>query len=192
MQAAIESQFTDMVQGADQRKVGVVTFNGEVQIIGDGTQDPEIIAGDKLMNFEYLEENGKKQGKDAMQNLIKETKPFLSEKLMKIEETGPTALGPAALTAIAMASQGAPGSTVVLCTDGLANVGLGAWDEVDTPEEAAKVEEFYERLGVLAKTKGVTINVISIAGDECNLDSLEKMAEATGGEVERVKPTTLT
>jgi len=101
-------------------------------------------------------------------------------------------LGPAALTAIAMASQGAPGSTVVLCTDGLANVGLGAWDEVDTPEEAAKVEEFYERLGVLAKTKGVTINVISIAGDECNLDSLEKMAEATGGEVERVKPTTLT
>jgi len=192
VQAAIESQFTDMVQGADQRKVGVVTFNGEVQIIGDGTQDPEIIAGDKLMNFEYLEENGKKQGKDAMQNLIKETKPFLSEKLMKIEETGPTALGPAALTAIAMASQGAPGSTVVLCTDGLANVGLGAWDEVDTPEEAAKVEEFYERLGVLAKTKGVTINVISIAGDECNLDSLEKMAEATGGEVERVKPTTLT
>jgi hypothetical protein len=82
VQAAIESQFTDMVQGADQRKVGVVTFNGEVQIIGDGTQDPEIIAGDKLMNFEYLEENGKKQGKDAMQNLIKETKPFLSEKIM--------------------------------------------------------------------------------------------------------------
>jgi len=34
------------------------------------------------MNFEYLEENGKKQGKDAMQNLIKETKPFLSEKIM--------------------------------------------------------------------------------------------------------------
>jgi len=29
---------------------------------------------------------------------------------MGIEETGPTALGPAVLTAIAMASEGAPGS----------------------------------------------------------------------------------
>lgn len=44
---------------------------------------------------------------------------------MGIEETGPTALGPALLTSVAMASEGGQGSTVVLCTDGLANVGLG-------------------------------------------------------------------
>lgn len=91
-----------------------------------------------------------------------------------------------------MAAEGAPGSTVVLCTDGFANVGLGAWDEVKTPVEAAKVEEFYERIGQFAQSKGVTINVITLAGDECNLDSLEKVAEITGGEVERVAPTTLT
>lgn len=66
---------------------------------------------------------------------------------MSIEETGPTALGPAALTSIAMAAEGAPGSTVVLCTDGLANIGLGAFDEAKTPEEVAKVDEFYERIG---------------------------------------------
>ena len=56
----------------------------------------------------------------------------------------------------------------------------------------AKVDEFYEMVGQFAKTKGLTINVVSIIGDECNLDSLSKLAELTGGNVERVDPVTLT
>jgi hypothetical protein len=38
----------------------------------------------------------------------------------------------------------------------------------------------------------VTVNIVSIIGDECNLDSLSKLAEQTGGNVERVDPVTLT
>lgn len=38
----------------------------------------------------------------------------------------------------------------------------------------------------------MTINIVSIEGDECNLDSLAKLAELTGGSVERVSPTSLT
>jgi hypothetical protein len=53
---------------------------------------------------------------------------------MALEETGPTALGPAVLTSIALAAEGAPGSTVIVCTDGLANVGIGSFDEVFTEE----------------------------------------------------------
>jgi len=37
VQAAIESQIDDMAKGAANRKVGVVTFNNELQIIGDGS-----------------------------------------------------------------------------------------------------------------------------------------------------------
>lgn len=111
---------------------------------------------------------------------------------MDIEETGPTALGPAVATSIAMAANGAPGSQVVICTDGLSNVGLGAFDEAKTPDEIAKVEELYERLGEFAKSKGLTINIVSIIGDECNLDSLCQLAELTGGNVERVDPVQLT
>ena len=40
--------------------------------------------------------------------------------------------------------------------------------------------------------KGVTINIVSIEGDQCNIDSLSKLAELTGGNVDRVNPTTLT
>jgi hypothetical protein len=56
----------------------------------------------------------------------------------------------------------------------------------------AKVDEFYEKIGQYAKEKGLTINIVSIIGDECNLDSLSKLAEMTGGNVERVDPISLT
>ena len=111
---------------------------------------------------------------------------------MAIEETGPTAMGPAVLTSIAMAIQGNPGSTVVICTDGLANVGLGAFDEAKTESEKEKVNEFYERIAQIAHQGGVTVNIVSIEGAECNIESLSKLAEITGGQVERVNPLNLT
>lgn len=111
---------------------------------------------------------------------------------MALEETGPTALGPGLASAIAIAAQGAPGSSVVLCTDGLANVGLGAFDEVKTQEQVRETETFYEKLGEYAKQKGVTVSIVSIAGEECNIDTLSKIAEMTGGQVERVDPIQLT
>jgi Mg-chelatase subunit ChlD len=80
-----------------------------------------------------------------------------------------------------MACQGNPGSTVVVCTDGLANVGLGAFDEAKSEIEMAKVEEFYERVGQLAQQHGVTVNIVSIEGAECNIESLSKLAAITGG-----------
>ena len=127
-----------------------------------------------------------------MGHRITETKQNLCDKLMKLEETGPTALGPAVLTSVAMAAEGAAGSQVLICTDGLANIGLGAFDEATTEEEIARVDEFYERVGEYAKNKGITINVISLIGDECNLDALSKLAEMTGGDVDRINPVELT
>ena len=59
VKAAIDSQIGNMANGACDRKVGVVTFNNEIQIIGDGSLDPVTITGDHLNNFEYLENNGK-------------------------------------------------------------------------------------------------------------------------------------
>jgi hypothetical protein len=47
-------------------------------------------------------------------------------------------------------------------------------------------------LGQLAKTKGITVNIISIEGEECNIDTLSKISEMTGGQVQRVNPIQLT
>lgn len=107
---------------------------------------------------------------------------------MSLEEGGSTALGPAVLTAIAMAGEGAPGSQVIVCTDGLANKGLANFDDVQTEEDNQKVDEIYRQMGEYAKTKGLAVSIVSIEGEECNIDTLSKMAELTGGDVQRVKP----
>ena len=91
-----------------------------------------------------------------------------------------------------MAGQGSPGSSVVLCTDGLANVGLGAFDEAKTKDQANQVNQFYEKLGEYAKSKGITVSIISIEGEERNISTLSTLAELTGGSVERVDPIQLT
>ena len=78
------------------------------------------------------------------------------------------------------------------CSDGLANVGLGAFDEVTTKEQSDQASDFYEKLGEYAKSKGVTVSIVSIVGEECNIETLSKIAELTGGQVERVDPMNLT
>jgi len=192
LQAAISQQIQDIGNGATDRKVGLVSFNDQVTVVGDGTEIPDMIGGDKLNDYDFLIKNGHEQGVKRMTKTIKDSQKHLSDKLMSLEETGPTALGPALATGVAMAAEGATGSQVVLCTDGLANIGIGSFDEVTDDEEMKKREEVYERIGQYAKSKGITVNIVSIVGDECNLETLSKIAELTGGEVERVDPISLT
>ena len=44
-----------------------------------------------------------------------------------------------------------------------------------------EVESFYTKVGEIAKEKGVTVHIISIIGEECNIHSLSKISEITGG-----------
>jgi hypothetical protein len=107
--------------------------------------------------------------------------------VLAIQESGPTALGPALLAAVGMASQGGNGSTVVLCTDGLANVGLGKFDDI-SQEMLPEVESFYTKVGEISKQKGVSVNLVTVEGEDCNVDTLSKVCEKTGGEVQVVNP----
>ena len=50
-----------MQKNNPDRKIGLVTFNNEVTIIGDGLKDPVTVTGDKLYNHEYLLNNGVEQ-----------------------------------------------------------------------------------------------------------------------------------
>ena len=104
-----------------------------------------------------------------------------------MEETGPTALGPAVVSAIAMAGEWGNGSSVVICTDGLANVGVGCLEEQKDGGKS-DVETFYQKLGEYAYQKGVTVNIISIKGEECDLETLSPLYEKTGGNVDIIEP----
>lgn len=163
------------------KKLGIVTFSDDVQVIGDGTIEPVTITGDKLDNYDELEKVGTEI---AMKHGISTTKVPLIKQLSGLEEQGGTALGPALLISVAMAAK-QPGSKVIICTDGLANIGLGSMDESSQKATAAK---FYDSVSLYAKENGVTVSVITIAGTDCSMENLGKVADITGGDVEIVDP----
>jgi len=191
VQAAINAQIEEMAADTSTKtKVGLITFSNEVTIFGDGTGAPVIVAGDRLQDLEAL----LGAGRDARAGMgldVSESAQSLSEALFALEESGPTALGPAVAVALGMAagSKGAS-SRVVLCTDGLANIGVGSLDEI--PEGANPIrtaaEQFYASLGEAAVTAGTVVDVISIVGQDADLENLGAMSEATGGTVTRVDP----
>ena len=180
VQAAIENQIQLLSTCSPELKVGLVAFNQDVRVFGDGTHD-DLITGDKLFDFNEL-----RNWADERKNLyfklgVRESCGKLISKVLELEEGGPTALGPALLVSIILASNCGPGSKVVICTDGLANVGVGSLDmDTDT--------DFYEVLGNLATDLGVSVSIISIEGEECRLESLIKVTKTTGGDIVQVAP----
>jgi len=117
---------------------------------------------------------------------VKESKDQLLKKLWSVEETGVTALGPAMLLGITIAGS-QPRSKVILCTDGLANRGIG-----DLDGKQADYTPFYTELAEQAKLKGVTVSVMTLIGTDCNMENLGVVAEQTGGDIERVDPLNMT
>lgn len=97
---------------------------------------------------------------------------------------GGTALGPGLIVALAMAMQGKPGSKVIICTDGLANLGIGAIEF-----NAKNGNEFYDNMAAYAKNKGIMISVLTIKGDQdCSIKNLGKLSNETNGTISRIDP----
>jgi hypothetical protein len=63
-----------------------------------------------------------------------------------------------------VASKGSKGSVVVLCTDGLANIGVGSLEGADESKY-----EFYDQIANEAKLKNVAVNIITIKGESSKL-----------------------
>lgn len=52
--AAIENQINEMKKESPNKIVGLVTFNNEVVLVGDGSNQPVTIAGDRLNKAEDI------------------------------------------------------------------------------------------------------------------------------------------
>ena len=53
---------------------------------------------------------------------------------------------------------------VILCTDGLANIGIGALDPFDEIQK-----KFYSDLATVAKEKNITVNLITLKGESAKM-----------------------
>ncbi len=185
---AIDSQLEKMQASGElqKQKVGFVTFENDVILYGDRVMPPKTYSGAALGNYSSLLEDAINQAPQYMSKSLKDSYPFLLNTLKTMRTGGATALGPALLISVALAAQGKPGSKVLICTDGLANKGLGSLDE---KKEAA--DEFYNQVAGYAKTKGVTVSLITLVEEGCRLDLLSPIANLTEGNIVRVNPMNL-
>ena len=185
MQAAVESQIQSFLATSPNKKVGIIGFESQVVIYGDGTSQeniPREVMGDFGRIMEYAQS---KRGVFLNQP-VSVSADRLSEKLMNLRPSGGTALGPALLAGILIAADGGRGSRVVICTDGLANEGVGSLSG------NADQDGFYKEVSSIAKELGISVSVISIEGQECKLESLAIVTEETGGTIVKVAPESLT
>lgn len=185
VQAAVESQLKSIFESTPNKKVGLVSFSSYVEIIGDGhykEKIPHNALSDFAKTIGFIQE---KRGAFLTES-ISATRDRLSDTLMSLNASGGTALGPALLSSIMMAGEGGPGSKVVICTDGLANEGIGSLSG------NSDQDGFYNEVASIAQGMGVSVSVITIEGAECRLESLSLVTETTGGSIVKVAPETLT
>ena len=124
------------------------------------------------------------QNQDGNLKGINETKHNLEMLIKNLKSESGTALGPGLVFAVGFAAK-KPGSQIILCTDGAANIGMGSMGHGD------ESEKFYEDLADEAKSKGVTVNVISMEGTDCKLAILGKISDRTNGTMNIVNPLNL-
>jgi len=169
------------------KRVVLITFSDEVMIYSQGTnsstaEGPIIVAGDKLEDFQQLVDIGKTCKYDTLPS-AKSSKDFLKKKIKELEPSSSTALGPALLIAASIASQ-KPLSEVVVCTDGLPNVGCGSLE--DAP--IAPAREFYNQVIELAKSYKINISILGISGCDIDIGVIGKVAEETNGTLTTLHP----
>jgi hypothetical protein len=184
VQSAMQTMLDRTAIQYPKKRAVLITFNNEVTIFGDGTQEPQVITGDHLADYDKLISIGVSGLKADQLKPLSESLAGIKSKIKNLTEDGATALGPALLLSAAIASQ-SPRSEVVICTDGVPNVGLGSLDEEGDMGDAKK---FYLEAGAYAKKNNTRISLIGIEGTDVGLESLSACAELTSGTVNILRP----
>ena len=167
-------------------QVALVTFGSKVSFWGDGGSGhgEEVLSPTDNADWERVvaAAAGAVLGGAALRP-VSEASSDLKAVVGGLTEQGTTALGPALLFSVSAAMN----AQVILFTDGMANVGLGAFDQYRSA--GAEASEFYRRVGEFAKAREGTVSVIGIGEQSdpwqvncnCALGSLALTAAATGG-----------
>ncbi|XP_055865735.1 circularly permutated Ras protein 1-like isoform X2 [Biomphalaria glabrata] len=164
-----------------QPKVGLITFGDIVTLYKDGWGEPIKIEGGQLADYYELLRLGTE---NSDLGSLSDTCRSIETCVRSLKCDGQTALGPALVVAQGMVI-GSKGSKIIICTDGVSNVGIGNLDSTP-PQEIAT---FFKNVIQRGKDSGTSISVLSF--DECKMEKLGPVAEETGGIVDFIKPTQL-
>lgn len=181
VQAAVNIAITETARASPKSRVVLITFADDVHVYDGASAQPLVIAGDKLNDVAALAAFGRNKVDLACVPRVGDSKDLLIKQVCQLVEGGQTAAGPALLVAAHIAAKCSK-ATITLCTDGLANKGVGNF-------EASNASAFYRDLAAQAKESATSVSVLAIeGGDECELVELAKLTVATGGRLDKVKP----
>lgn len=209
--ACIEN-LTELKNSQPNKRVGLVTFSKRVVFFGDSSNSHKFLTIENVIEdtnkssdiLSRIKSAFAAKNKEPVKNIIddktkllqlgqsqeKNLKPifeslkFLENKIKSLVSEGATALGPALTFLIGFLDK-SPGSQIILCTDGVANVGVGS---ISRKENGLN---FYEEIADYARKKGIVVNVITMKGTDCKLAMLGKVADRTNGSVNVVRPSEL-
>ncbi|XP_039677508.1 circularly permutated Ras protein 1 isoform X1 [Perca fluviatilis] len=179
IQDALQRTLSSLLQQSPRRRVALVTFNDEVVIYGDGTSTPLTLRDWALVDYDHIWQQSVAY---SIPHCIAETYDQLVQRVKDLREHGATCLGPAALASVAMASR-YPGSKVILCTDGRANIGLGEMEQIPSLSPSPLTPYFYRQLALQAVESGIIISVMTFEGTDCRLADVGRLADTTGGRI---------
>jgi len=180
VQTAVHAQVEALRRAQPDCPIVIVPFSATVSIL---TEQRSLTLDGRAVNSSLSELLEKGARFAAQSPPAAENASALIDKIWKLRPTGATALGPALAVGVGLCPRG---GKVVVCTDGLANQGIGRVTQgisVSLP--------FYSEVGACAVDRGVCVSVVTIEGEECAMEHLGTTADATGGEVEIVDPASL-
>jgi len=177
VQAAVAQQLEALQQRQPQCIPVIVTFGAEVCIYTDGGSR-SLVARAAHDRLEDLIAKGEELGAHCSEQ-VADVLERLRATVAGLKPCGNTALGPALAVGVGLAS-GRPGSKIVLCTDGMANNGVGAI------RDRSQDVPFYGDIARRAAEEGTCISVVTMEGEDCSMENLGTCADLTGGRVEMV------
>ena len=180
--SSIEQNIKTTLNNSPNTKIGLITFDSFVNIYGDCSQKSFKITKDEDLNSLINLENLSYSNSNLLSHEIKDSYQNILNQLNNIKTSGSTALGPGIYSAIHLIGN-QTGGTIFLCTDGIANNGIGSLVKNISEEEKKNI---YKQIGKIACEFGITINLITFDDEESNIKILLEMVRLTGGEIIRV------
>jgi len=177
VQTAVRQQLEELRRRQPDCAVVLITFGMEVCVYTAGGSR-SLIARRAHESKDELLVRGTELSTSCCER-VAQAAERLQATVASLKPSGNTALGPALAVAVGLASS-QPGSKIILCTDGMANNGVGAI------RDRNQVIPFYGDIGRRAAEEGTCISVITMEGEDCSMENLGICADLTGGQVEMV------
>ena len=172
---AVSTQIDHLMKNQPNSIVVLMTFGDYVDIYC-----PENNYKKEAIYYSSATMEKGKQLANIFVKTIEETGNNLKQVASNLSTNGCTALGPCLDVAVGIAS-GVPQASILLFTDGVANLGVGTLD-------SASGRQFYPNLAEKALNQGTRIDVITMEGEESGLAHLGLLADTTSGTVDVVDP----